>query len=174
VWPFEGASVVLRRGEEGFPAPENQKADPFSRIRPESFDDLRCSCFCRDYSVFSTPLCFPKPGEKAMQTESFEYRERSGHRAGHRVNAVSPGRRFFCSTSTTRTCQGTTKKHSTQNTQFARLLFLFLLLKASCSFLFLLLALRVTLFVFVAHHKECRACASFCKLFINSELEKSG
>ena len=90
---------------------------------------------------FCTPLHIPTSGasqqckRKALNTQSSQR-----HRASHWVNAVPPGRRFF-STSTTRTCRGTTKKQSTQNAQFAYVLLLFLLPNASCSFLFLLLAL---------------------------------
>lgn len=68
------------------------------------------------------------------------------------VSAVSPGRRFF-STSTTRTCRGTPKKHSTQNTQFACTLFLFLLPGA-----------RAQLFVFVLALR-CHFCFCCCALY---------
>ncbi|HEY9120464.1 MAG TPA: hypothetical protein VIN33_11945, partial [Marinobacter sp.] len=40
--------------------PDNQKADPFSRIRPESVDDLHCFCFYRDFSSFFCPTVNPQ------------------------------------------------------------------------------------------------------------------
>jgi len=106
--------------------PDNQKADPFSRIRPESVDDLHCFCCYRDSSLFFYPTACPQFRGSAVQTESFEHTEQSETSNEIRAGAVSPQGRFF-STSTTHTCRGTTKKQSTQNTQFAHVLYLFLL-----------------------------------------------
>lgn len=125
-----------------FRTPDNQKADSFSRTRPESVDDLHCFCFCRDFSSFLYPTASPQNLEMSVvQTEGFEYTERSEASGKLRVHAASPGRRFF-STSTTRSCQGTPKKHSTQNTQFAHVLFLFLLLNVFLQLLVFVLTLR--------------------------------
>jgi len=122
--------------------PDNQKADSFTRTRPESVDDLHCFCFYRDFSSFFYPTVNPQvQGFQECKRKALNTQSSQRHRASHWVNAVPPGRRFF-STSTTRTCRGTTKKQSTQNTQFAHVLFLFLLPNVFYSFLFLLLALR--------------------------------
>ena len=70
-------------GKAVFGSPENQKADPFSRIRPQSVDDLHCFCFCRDFSWFLYPTAYPHfRGISAVQTESFEYIERPVTRCG--------------------------------------------------------------------------------------------
>jgi hypothetical protein len=40
--------------------PDNQKADSFTRTRPESVDDLHCFCFYRDFSSFFYPTVNPQ------------------------------------------------------------------------------------------------------------------
>jgi hypothetical protein len=92
---------------------------------------------------FCTPLCVPKLRDrrqckrKALNTQSGQ-----GHGVSFQADAVSSGRRFF-STSTTHVCRGTTKKQSTQNTQFADVLFLFLLPDVVMQLFVFVLALRL-------------------------------
>jgi hypothetical protein len=93
------------------------------------------------FFVFVPHCVSPNLEMSVVQTEGFEYTERSEASGKLRVHAASPGRRFF-STSTTRSCQGTPKKHSTQNTQFAHVLFLFLLLNVFLQLLVFVLTLR--------------------------------
>ncbi|QFS85698.1 hypothetical protein FIU96_02440 [Marinobacter sp. THAF39] len=76
------------------------------------------------------------------------------------VGAVPLLERFF-STSTTRTCLGTTKKQSTQNTQFACILFLFLLLDAHAAFCFCFAAALSLLFLLLCANKGAKAVPVF-------------
>ena len=52
----------------------NQKADPFSRIRPQSVDDLLLFLLLSGFFLVLVPHCAsPKPVISVVQTESFEY-----------------------------------------------------------------------------------------------------
>ena len=93
------------------------------------------------FFVFLPHCVSPSSEMSVVQTEGFEYTERSVASGKSWVNAAAPGRRFL-STSTTRSCQGTPKKHSTQNTQFAYVLFLFLLMNVFLQLFVFVLALR--------------------------------
>ncbi|MET4027930.1 hypothetical protein ABIE59_003475 [Marinobacter sp. MBR-99] len=76
------------------------------------------------------------------------------------VGAVPLQERFF-STSTTRTCLGTTKKQSTQNTQFACVLFLFLLMDARAAFCSCFGAAVSLLFLLLCANKSAKAVPVF-------------
>ena len=126
--------------------------------------------FCRDSSDFSTPIA-PTVGDDLTQTESFEYTERSGT-----TGELSEQMQCRLDNDSSLHLQlaraeGTTKKQSTQNTQFAHVLF-FVFVNERLTAAFCICFWRcqiIVVFVFV-RHKECMACASFRKCFINSKL----
>jgi len=110
--------------------------------------------FCRDSSDFSTPIA-PTVGDDLTQTESFEYTERSGT-----TGELSEQMQCRLDNDSSLHLQlaraeGTTKKQSTQNTQFAHVLFLFLLTNVSLQlFVFVFGAARSLLFLFLCAIKS--------------------
>lgn len=97
----------------------------------------------------------PTEGRKQRKRKALDTQSSQEHVADFKRCSVAWKR--FLSTSTSRTCRGTTKKHSTQNTQFACILFLFLLPDARAAFYFCFDAALSLLFLLLCANKAAEA-----------------